>query len=273
MAYAEVEGEEVRRSGAEGLQGLFEEREAQRAKALIATQRYAMGSVCALMFDQTWRFRYGVGDVYHHRFWGQLMRWGTGENLRVGTEFVRMGSDKLSYEPGEKVKVMARVSSSDYRPVIGDEVKVSVYRGEERLLGTQLRYREGSNGVYEAELEPFDTPGRYRLVLEGDQAEDILAEDSVEELATEFLVETAKNALELSELTVDRDFLNKTAALSDGRVVGPGAAVSLIELFGEPSRVVEERLETTLWDTWPVLLLFIGVVTAEWIVRRRGGLV
>ena len=201
------------------------------------------------------------------------MRWGTGENLRVGTEFVRLGSDRLSYQPGERVRVVARVSTPDYRPVVDDDVRVAVYRGDERIAGTKLGYRAGSNGIYEVEIEPFTKPGRYRLVLEGDEAGEILAADGVDELATDFLVESAKNAIELSELTVDRDFLNKMAALADGRVVGVGAAASLIDLFGEPSRVVEERLETTLWDTWPVLLLFVGVVTAEWIVRRRGGLV
>ncbi|MEZ5301680.1 MAG: hypothetical protein R3F11_13665, partial [Verrucomicrobiales bacterium] len=77
-----------------------------RQNALLAVQRYATGRTAMLAFDQTWRLRYGVGDTLHHKFWGQMLRWGTGENLRAGTEHVRVGSDRLAYTPQDKITIM-----------------------------------------------------------------------------------------------------------------------------------------------------------------------
>ncbi len=76
--------------------------------ALISTMRVGLGKVLMMNFDQTWRFRYGVGDTYHHRFWGQVTRWGAGANLRAGNEQVRIGSDRLSYTPSDAIEVTAK---------------------------------------------------------------------------------------------------------------------------------------------------------------------
>ena len=77
-----------------------------------------------LHFDQTWRFRYGVGDTYHHRFWGQVTRWGAGPNLRSGNEFVRLGTDRLSYTPDDSIDVTAKVLDTERRPVTDATVDV-----------------------------------------------------------------------------------------------------------------------------------------------------
>jgi hypothetical protein len=37
--------------------------------------------------------------------------------------------------------------------------------------------------------------------------------------------------------------------------------------------VVIKRRETTLWDNWLLLLVAVGAGTAEWVLRRKGGLV
>ncbi len=254
--------------------GLTEQRDAERKNPLVAVHRYALGSVCMLMTDRTWRFRHTVGDTYHHRFWGQLLRWGTGENLREGNEFVRLGTDRISYTPGEPVKVIARIADTDYKPITDGEVQASVFRDGERIVRKTLTYRQGSNGIYEAEVGPF--PGsadRYRVVLEGSDSARILGEGGIEELATTFSVDSAKNPIELSELTVNRELLSTIADLSGGRVLDAAGADQLASLFGEPSKVVEEIQETTLWDKWPILALFLIAVTAEWLVRRRAGLV
>jgi hypothetical protein len=56
-------------------------------------------------------------------------------------------------------------------------------------------------------------------------------------------------------------------------VVAPESVSDLLRLFGDATKVVTKRLETTLWDNWMLLLVAIGAATAEWILRRKGGLV
>ena len=78
--------------------------------------------------------------------------------------------------------------------------------------------------------------------------------------------------LEVAELTADRSVPTMIANLSGGSVSGlPDAGEGLCR-FGEGSRSVEERQETLLWDSWPLLMMMVAVVSAEWVLRKRGGL-
>jgi hypothetical protein len=108
--------------------------------------------------------------------------------------------------------------------------------------------------------------------LEGDDAERAEGGETVE---TELLVVATRNPIELAELTADRDFLNRAAQLTGGRVAEIPDAYSLIDAFGAPKETLTERSNIRLRDKWPsacVLALFFGLVTAEWVIRRRSGL-
>ena len=98
---------------------LSEMRETQAKNALVVARSFGQGKVLMLTTDQSWRLRHRVGDTRHHRFWGQVLRWGSGEKLRAGNTFVRLGTDKLRYKPTEPVKVFARVSDAQYNALNG----------------------------------------------------------------------------------------------------------------------------------------------------------
>ena len=245
---------------------------AERRNPLIVSQRYALGRSLLINFDQTWRLRYGVGDVYHHKFWGQIMRWGTGENLRAGTEFVRLGTDRLSYGTSDEVKVVAKILDEKHQPVDDSSVSVAIYERDQLVLRKQLDHREESNGIYEGTMQAPEEPGRYRIVLEGKEASRILATQNVTAVETEFIVNADKNAVELAELTADSGFLGQLAALSGGAVADPDNAGSLVPFFRDPGRVVRERREVTLWDNFALLIPFFLLLGMEWYLRRQGGL-
>ena len=245
----------------------------QAARALIATQRYALGKVVALNFDRTWRLRYGVGDVYHHKFWGQILRWGTGEILRAGNEFIRLGTDKLSYSPGEKITVTARVTTPDHQPLTSGEVAINLVQNDKLILRRPLTLRPESNGIYETQLPPLSKTGRFRLRLDGTAVEEILQTTNHPPVETEFIIKTNPNAIELSELTAAPAFLARLATLSGGTTTDPDNAATLRSFFGPPGQIIRERRETTLWDKPPLLLLFLALLSTEWITRRKSGLV
>ncbi|MGY8657250.1 MAG: hypothetical protein ACKVKH_01345, partial [Verrucomicrobiales bacterium] len=72
-------------TSAESLEAALSEVAKRRVReaenALLVTRQTGSGKVAMLLADRTWRLREGVGDIYHHRFWGQLVRWGAGPNL------------------------------------------------------------------------------------------------------------------------------------------------------------------------------------------------
>ncbi|MFK5924641.1 MAG: hypothetical protein QM496_20890 [Verrucomicrobiota bacterium] len=258
------------------LQALANRKQFEQDNALIISQQYALGKVVQLNFDRTWRLRYGVGDTYHHRFWGQVLRWGTGENLRSGTEFVRLGTDHLSYTPSDPIKIVTKLLDSKRRPITDAVIYAKLNNEEGKTLHRQiLSYRTGSNGMYESTLAALPKPGKYTIELESDQIDQTLKNDpeaGLSKIETELLVVSTRNPIELAELTSDSDFLTHASQMSNGALASITEASSLIPFFGAPKETLTERRNITLWDKWPLLVTFLGLFTSEWIFRRRAGL-
>ncbi len=253
---------------------LTKQKEEEKRNALVVTTQFGSGKVAMLNFDHTWRFRYGVGDTYHHRFWGQMLRWGTGENLRAGTSLVRLGSDKLTYEPGERLQIIAKLVEEDYRPVVDAEVYATIYKGADKVARRRLEFRKDSHGMYEAGIEGISDPGDYSLELTGNEVERLLGPAGTEDrVTTKFSIASAANPVEFGDLSVDRELAVKVASLTGGIVTTPKDATRVLEIFGEPSQEKFELKETRLWDNWGLLALAVGFLTSEWVARRRGGLV
>ncbi len=275
LAYAETGRMAAPVTNAEqGLNQFATLKKQQSENALIVTGQYGLGKVAWFGFDQTWRLRYGIGDAYHHRLWGNLLRWGAGENLRAGTGSVRLGTDRLAYETGDKIKILARLSGEGFKPTDKASVFAQVYDADNKLVSKrQLRYRESSNGMYEAEVDPLVKSGRYRVELTGSDVEKLLkTEGKAEKVETHFKTLTTTNPVELGDLSLDRAFLNKATSLASGKVVDITRIDQLASAFGPESKSLVERKESTLWDNWILLVAALGLLTAEWIIRRRGGL-
>jgi hypothetical protein len=259
-----------------GIDARYSSPEAQRAAensaALIVAGRYGLGRSVLINFDSTWRLRYGVGDVYHHAFWGQILRWGTGENLRAGNDLIRLGSDRLSYRAGADVKVMAKLLNEAFQPIAADDATVSVFKDQTLVNRQPLNPRIDSNGVHEAVIKAPKSPGRYRLVLEGESVRQVLAAQSAAPVETELIVDDERNAIEYAELTAAPAYLRQLAALSGGAVASPGEAASLLPFFRAPGRISIERQTVTLWDNFGLLIPLLLVLGTEWLLRRKEGL-
>ena len=239
-----------------------------RAKhALIAAQRVGRGKVLGLAFDRTWRLRYRTGDVRHHRFWGQVMRWGLGERLRAGQERFRAGTDRLVYGPEDPVTVMARVLNEDFSGVENAQLEAVLKDAEGReVTRVRLAPRADSHGFYEAVLPPQRQAGARTI--------DVVRTETVarENVETSFLVTASRRPIEMGHVCPTSEVLDALANGSGGKVVAPDVLPSLLEAFGEGRRVVQERREYALWNNPYVLLLLALLLTAEWLLRKKGGL-
>lgn len=235
--------------------------------ALVAAQRVGRGKVLGLAFDRTWRMRYRTGDVLHHRFWGQVLRWGLGERLRAGQERFRAGTDRLVYGPEDPIHVMARVLKEDFSGVEDARLEAVLRNSEGReVTRVALAPRAESHGFYEATLPPQGQAGACRLEV---ARTDTVAREQVE---TEFLVTASRRPIEMGQVRPERAAMEALAKGTGGRVVTPDALATLAEAFGEGRRVVQERREYALWNNVYVLLLLGLLLTAEWLLRKKGGL-
>lgn len=259
-----------------GLQNALEALSQRKAReirsALLVTRQTGKGKVALLLTDRTWRLREGAGDLYHHRFWGNLVRWGAGPVMRAGGSHARLGTDLLTYTPDDPVDLTARLRDSSLQPVNDPSLRAEV-RCEGRIVSTlPMKPVPGSEGLYQARLDHLTDSGRYEISLRGDKADALIREDGATELKAGFRVVGSRGPVELSETTLNLPLLQTVADLSGGKVVSPGNAGLLAGLFLTDKDKHEETREITLWDRPWILALLALLLGGEWVIRRAGGL-
>jgi hypothetical protein len=257
---------------ASALDDLAKRREIEARNALLVTRQTGKGKVALLLTDRTWRLREGAGDLHHHRFWGNLVRWGAGPILRSGGTRARLGTDQLTYTPDDRVKVTARLRAVDLTPVDDPSLRAEVLSGGKLVATVPLTAVADSNGLYEADLEPFSKAGGYEIRLRGDQTDALVKEDGARELKAGFKIVGSRGPVELAETTMNRPLLETIAGLSGGKVVAPDKAGDLAALFLTEKNEREEIRESSLWDSGWILGLMAILLGSEWVIRRAGGL-
>ena len=254
-----------------------EQRRLRERLAYIVAHNVGRGKVLSLAGDETWRLRYRVGDVRHHRFWGQVIRWGLGERLRSGTRQLRVGTDRMTYSPHDSVRLLARVFTKSYEPVKDATLMAAVTMpgpdGTETngsVLRVKLSYVPESQGLYEAILPPRPTPGVYKVAIE--KPELYSGEAADHKVETVFFVAASRRPIENATVAATRETVGGLARWTGGSVVSPHRMEELAEAFGEPSRTLSEPLEVPLWDDWRLFALLAASLAAEWILRKKRGL-
>jgi hypothetical protein len=261
-----------------------DKRVVERKQALIASHGYGFGRVLFVGLDSTWRWRYKVGDLYHHRFWGQVVRWAAADKLLpAGNKYVRFGSRDPVYRGGKDVDIVARLED-EAGPMSADApaaarilrqteggkeetaavVKLSPTLAQPRLLKGQVR----------------DLPaGKYRIELEiPSLAEKLKApsEDGDKAARRDAFTVLPPESGELLDLATNWPLLEALAARSGGQVVAPEDAGRLLDLLTQ--RVVRRDLhdEQKLWQdmplVWWVLGVLLSLLTLEWVGRKLAGL-
>lgn len=253
----------------------------EREQALIARHHYGFGRVLFVGLDSTWRWRYRVGDTYHHRFWGQVVRWAaTDKPLVGGNEHIRFGTQAPVYRPGQEVELVVRLGD-EVRPLgpgalAGARILRQVAGGkEEGVALVPLAPRTAQPRVLEGRVRDL-TPGQYAIELAIPELADRLTappgpEGQPGKLRASFTVTTADNE-EMVELAANLPLLEELAAKSGGRVFQPENARELVDLLAQQATVRWHHTETRLWEWWPTLGLFLLLVTAEWVGRKWAGL-
>jgi hypothetical protein len=214
------------------------------------------------MVDSTWQWRFRVGDKYFYRFWGQVVRSLTPHELPGDNRLMRLTADRTTYSMGEKVVLRARLLTPSFHPVRLKEVMAEMQRTDGQRFPVKLDPVPGAAGVYSAEWLPTN-PGAYKAVLRG-------PDGKTTESLTNVVVESS--SLELDEPQQNETLLKRLASLSGGKYLLWSEAAGLPALIPDRHQEVSTRIEHELWDAPLPVLLFVLLLTGEWVLRKRKGL-
>jgi hypothetical protein len=255
--------------------------EQERNNALIVRQFYGFGRVLFVGLDSTWRWRFKSGDTYHHKFWGQVIRWAATDKLLItGNEYVRFGTREPIYRAGQEIEFIVRLS--DAARALGPDALAGarLYRlvdgkPEENAGLVPLIRRENRPKELEARLRDL-APGNYQVELAIPDLTDQLqpppgSDGKPVKMRAAFTVAPPDSA-EMVELGTNRPLLEDLAQRSGGQVFEPEGAGELVERLKKAISTRQFRNETRLWRSWWTLLVFLLLLTVEWVTRKMVGL-
>ena len=79
---------------------------------------------------------------------------------------------------------------------------------------------------------------------------------------------------ELEQVRMNAPELIRSAVLTGGKFYTPETVGTLLQDLPRPQKVpLDTDPPIPLWNTWPVLAVFLCLITAEWLLRKRQQLV
>ncbi|QDU78475.1 hypothetical protein Pla110_01790 [Polystyrenella longa] len=229
------------------------------------------GSVTYISSPATYHLRARKGDLYHHRFWGQLLRSVVARDISSGSQYVKIRTDKENYNSGEPVEVEVTLSDPQQRPVTDGILTASVQQEGQTKSQVELRADQQIPGRYRGQFAPL-SPGDYEIQVEGAKVSELLAQEEFEGTPSVPIRFDSPVTGELVDTRCDLTTLEQLAQLTGGIVIPPTSMSEVAFLTDLKPLVTEEIQRQATWPSWSILGLLCGCLIIEWTIRKRVGL-
>jgi uncharacterized membrane protein len=248
-------GATVLLSGADG---------ARRDYPVLVFQRYGRGKAFAFSPQDSWVWQMhatmAVDDMTHENFWRQLLRWVVDE-VPDQVE-IRMTSDRV--EPGSAVAFSASVSDKAFLELNDASVTATVSGPDGRTTDVPMAWSGEKAGEYEGTFAAA-APGWYEVQTVATRA-------GAEVGRAVAHVRAAAGEQEYFDATLRAGTLRRIAEETGGRYYAAGGLDTLADDLRYTGRGVTTVEEHDLWHMPIVLMLIVGLLSAEWGYRRVVGL-
>lgn len=200
----------------------------------------------------------------HQRFWRQMIFWLAHKEADTDAP-VWVKVDPRNYAPGGVATLSVGARDAEGKPVEDAEFSITV----ETPTGEKITVPARKSGdEHFAEFSKTLSPGDYWVRVAAKRNGQTIGFDAF----TRFIVDVRD--LELDYPSADYDFLKELASITGGRSIKSDELSDLIEGFKTTKFNDLTRIQTiTLWDNWWFLSIFVGLMSLEWLLRKKRGLV
>jgi hypothetical protein len=242
--------------------------ESPQKAPLLVTQEFGAGRTLALAGDTTWRWRfqpgYEAGKRAHNQFWRQVVLWLARKEESEGTAIhVKLGERRLAVR--ERLPIEVGVQTADGRTLPGANARVIVDAPSGASISVDM-VRQGDS--FRGTFYQSDVPGDYVVRVEASDGDRPLGTRTVKFLVYE-------DDAEMRQLTADLEALSQLAQSTGGEQHDPENLPKFLRSLKDRDLKLEvtQPVFARLWDRWQLFILFLCLLSAEWVVRKRNGLV
>jgi hypothetical protein len=228
---------------------------------LLVTRSAGYGKVLFMGTDSAWRWRRGVEDKYHYRFWSQVVRWMAHQRHLSEKEGIRLAYSPENPQLRDSLYLQATILNSAGFPLEEGPVDGTITSPSGRTESIQFAQVDGGWGVFKSSFTPHE-PGKYKISLEAPKVN--------RKLDTTILVQ--QPILEKEGQPVNRAVLEEIASITGGATATPEKFDDLLAKIALTPQPKPLEARVRLWSNpyWGGLLLLM--LTIYWIGRKLAGM-
>ena len=229
---------------------------------LLVTRHAGSGKVLFMGTDSAWRWRRGVEDRYHYRFWSQVIRWMAHQRHLSQDQGIRVFFTPEDPVRGETVFLNATVFNQDGFPLKEGPVRAIIKAPDGSAQRIALEAEPGGWGVFKGRFTPR-VGGTYKL--------DIRSEKAGRELSTPVTVRAPQREKpgQPARSAVLRELAGMTGG-QWGNIENVSELITGISMLPEPSPL-EQRVRVWCHPWWCAGIVLLCAM--YWSARKLAGVV
>ena len=235
---------------------------AQGRLPLLVTRTYGAGKVLFMGTDGAWRWRKGVEDLYHYRFWGQVVRWMAYRRNMARDEFMRLYYSPEQPRIRQTLTLNANVMESSGEPLSKGDVSLRITPPSGRVSTVRLESSGEAWGAFAGRYTPTE-PGEHKMTMSCKQTGNSL--DAVVFVQGDTLEQIGKPARP--------DVLEEIARITRGEVLSLGQVNDVVQLLAAMPDPEPSVRRVALWSHPVVAGLMVLLLALFWIGRKSVGLI
>lgn len=230
---------------------------------LLIIQPFGRGRTAIFATGGSWRWQMlqPVSDMSHETFYRQLLRWLVSDTPR--RVIASTPRQLLADETG--VKLRAEVRDTTYLPAGDATVEAHITGPGGITASVDMRPEPLEQGVYSGDWTTPE-PGSYLV--------DIVAKHGAEDLGHDMLTFRREDGVaENFHVEQNKELLEKLSSETGGRYYKPSDTSRLGKDINYSEAGITVRETRDLWDMPAIFLAIVLLRTAEWLLRRKWGVI
>ncbi len=227
---------------------------------LIVTKTFGNGKVLFMGTDGAWRWRKGVEDKYHYRFWAQVVRWMAYQRNMARGELMRLFFTPDRPRQHAVVTLQANVLDTSGAPLQNGHVTVQITSPSDKTDTVRLTPAGGEWGLFQGTYVPREA-GIYQVV--------VTCRENLSTIETTLSVRGSSR--EKTGQPARFDILEEIASTTHGKLILPNHMQDVLEAVAALPALEPVVRRQRLWchPAW-IASIFV-LMTFFWIGRKATG--
>ncbi len=229
---------------------------------MLVTKQAGSGKALFLGHDSAWRWRRGVEDLYHFRFWKNVARWMSYQRNMAAGERLRLYRTPDRPKPGDLVSLSVNAFDANGVPLREGNVEVEIIAPDSSKKTIILDRSEGSWGAFTGGFD-INQVGEYKVTagIEGDK--------TAKKVSTSVIAQGQQ--IEKVGKPVNTELLKEISRITKGQLIMPDQLDKITNLINALPAKTPFESRHPIWAHIALLITLITLLALFWIGRKLNG--